>query len=193
MSSKTLQCSHFNPPKFAPVIASENRTHHTSEKLFWMLHFIQIFLLTRTVWATQVSDFYFYVVWMIAPHSDSRAPVTHATSCLGKNKPTCSDIGDSVFDAKSTVSKLERLILRIISESGVFWKVATNACSSSLHCTEDASPAPGNILDGSSSMHRGELGWNPLGSSGIPLHPSVCGTARGCTCVVTHRIGLHSP
>lgn len=82
MSSKTLQCSHFNPPKFTSAIALENRTHHASEKLFWMLHLVQIFLLTRTVWATQVSDF--YVARLIALHSEGRAPVTHATSCWAK-------------------------------------------------------------------------------------------------------------
>lgn len=124
-----------------------------------MVHLIQIFLLTLTVWATQVSDF--QVLWLIAFHSEGRAPVTHATSCLGKNRHMCSDVGDSAFDAKNTVSKLGRLILRIISEFGGFWKVATNAHSSPLHCAEGASPAPGNVLDRSSSMHRGELGWHP--------------------------------
>lgn len=156
MSSKTLQGSHFNSPKFATAIALEKRTHHTSEKLFWMLHLIQIFLLTQTVQATQVSAF--YIVWLIALHSEGRAPATHATSYLGKN--TRSDVGDSVFYAKNS-SKLERLILRIISEFGDFWKVATNARSCLLHCTEDASPAPGNVPDRSPSMHGGELGCNP--------------------------------
>lgn len=124
-----------------------------------MLHLIPIFLLMQTVRTTQVSDF--YVVWLIVLHSKGRAPATHATSCLSKNKNTCSDTGDSVFDTKNTVSKLERLILRIISEFGGLGKVATNGRSSSLYCTEDASPAPGNVLHRSSSMHQGELGWNP--------------------------------
>lgn len=63
-----------------------------------MLHLIQIFLLTQTVQATQVSAF--YIVWLIALCSEGRAPVTHATSYPGKNMR--SDVGDSVFYAKNS-------------------------------------------------------------------------------------------
>lgn len=58
---------------------------------------------------------------------------------------TWSDVGDSVFHVKLTVSKLESLILKTTSEFWGFWKFPTNACSVPLPCSEGASPAPDNI------------------------------------------------
>lgn len=74
---------------------------------------------------------------------------------------THSDVGDSVFDAKLTVSKLEGLILRTISEFWGFWKVATDSHSFPLHCSEGASSAPDNVLSKCPSMQQGDLGQNP--------------------------------
>lgn len=87
---------------------------------------------------------------------------------------TWSDVGDSVFNARLTVSKVESLILKTISEFWGFWKFATNARSFPLHCSEGASPAPDNTLNKCSSMQQGELGQNPALNSiqwdPAPLH-----------------------
>lgn len=71
---------------------------------------------------------------------------------------TWSDVGDAVFDAELTVSKLDSLTLKTISEFWGFWEVATPAHSFPFHCSEGASPAPDNVLNKFSSLQQGEPG-----------------------------------
>lgn len=133
-----------------------------------MVHPIQIFLLTLTLWVTQVWDCWAF--WRLALHSEGRAPVTHGTSCLCK-KQAHGQMQVTQYLMPNSVSKLKSLTVKTISEFWGFWKFAINANSFTFYCSEGASPAPDNVLNKCSGVQQAELGQNPALNS-IQWDPS---------------------
>lgn len=158
MSSKTLQCSHFNPPKLVSVIELENRTSHLRKLVLHGSPHTDISINTGCMGKPSLG---------LLSILENGSPQWRQSSCYSWNQLPVQK------QAHVQMLVTQYLMLHSLFQSwkgwswepfqnfGVSGKLQQIQILSPSHCSEGASSAPDNVLNKCSSMQEGELGQNP--------------------------------
>lgn len=175
MSSKTLQCSHFNLPKLISILELENITSHLRKLVLHGSPYTDTSINTDSTGKPSLgllstlengSPQWRQSSWNQLPVQEQAHGQTLVTQYLMPN---------SLFQSWKV------WYWKPFQNFGVSVKLQHMHVLSLSHCSEGAPPAPGNALNKSSSMQQGELEQHPVGSITSLWH---CQGMHTCCCTL---------